>query len=238
MSDELRIVVDGRTIPARRGQTILEAADLAGVYIPHLCHLRGLLPHGSCRICVVSLDGRTVSSCTQPVQDGMLVASDTPELNEHRRLLLELLFAEGNHFCMSCERSGNCELQALGYRFGIGASRFPLRCAPHRIDASHPDVLLDRNRCVRCARCVRTSAAVDGRHALELVGRGIAREIEPGHGARLADTALVAADRAPDACPVGALLRKGEGFAVPIGRRRFDHRPIGSEIEERSEVHP
>lgn len=236
MTDPMTIVVDGREIPARAGQTILEAAEDAGIWIPRLCHLRGLAPFGSCRICVVKVDGRPVSSCTQPVSSGMVVENDTAELAEHRRVLLELLFAEGNHFCMSCERSGNCELQALGYRYGVAAPRFELQCTPRQVDASHPDVMLDRNRCVLCARCVRTSATVDGKGAFELVGRGARRRIEAAHGARLADTGLDARDTAPDACPVGALLRKRVGFAVPIGRRLYDHEPIGSDVERTAEV--
>ena len=129
MSD-FTIYIDGVEIAARPGQTVIEAADEAGVYIPRLCHLPGLPPHGSCRMCTVIANGRPASACYQPVVPGMVVENDTDELLEHRKALIEMLFVEGNHFCMFCEKSGNCELQALAYRFGVTAPRFPYHWFP------------------------------------------------------------------------------------------------------------
>ena len=233
MSDKISFSIDGVRLKAHPGQTIMEAADDAGIYIPRLCHLPGLSPHGSCRVCTVMVNGRPASACTQPVADGMMVESDTPVLLEHRKVLIEMLFVEGNHYCMFCERSGNCELQALAYRFGIAAPRFPYLFPERDLDASHPRVFYDRNRCITCARCVRASQELDGKHVFGFVGRGPQKRLAFNSEGPLADTELEVTDKALDACPVGALLRKGEGYKVPIGERLYDHEPIGSEIEAR-----
>ncbi len=235
MSDTLKITLDGREVEARPGQTIIEAADAAGVYIPRLCHKPGLEPFGGCRVCTVKANGRAVSACTFPVSPEMVVENDTAELQEHRRVLLEMLFVEGNHFCMSCEKSGNCELQALGYRFGIAAPRFEQQFPRRELDASHPDILIDHHRCVLCGRCVRTSRDLDRKAVFGFVGRGPKKRIAVSSGARLRDTSADVTDQALDACPVGALLRKRVGFAVPVGRRLYDHDPIGSPAAAKEE---
>jgi len=234
MSESLQFTLDGRELPAAPGQTIIDAADAAGVYIPRLCHKPGLEPFGGCRVCTVKANGRSVSACTYPVSPGLVVESDTEELNAHRKLLLEMLFVEGNHFCMSCEKSGNCELQGLGYRFGIAAPRFELQFPKRELDASHPDILIDRDRCILCARCVRTSRDLDRKEVFGFVGRGTHKRIAVSSGARLRDTDADVTDQAIDACPVGALLRKRVGFAVPVGRRLYDKAPIGTREEERA----
>ena len=235
MSDTLKITLDGREVEARPGQTIIEAADAAGVYIPRLCHKPGLEPFGGCRVSTVKANGRAVSACTFPVSPEMVVENDTAELQEHRRVLLEMLFVEGNHFCMSCEKSGNCELQALGYRFGIAAPRFEQQFPRRELDASHPDILIDHHRCVLCGRCVRTSRDLDRKAVFGFVGRGPKKRIAVSSGARLRDTSADVTDQALDACPVGALLRKRVGFAVPVGRRLYDHDPIGSPAAAKEE---
>ncbi len=106
--NSVEFTLDGKEITATPGQTILEAAEAAGVWIPRLCYLKGLQPHGSCRVCTVLINGRPQAACTQPVSAGMVVESDTAKVNALRRNLIEMLFVEGNHFCMFCEKSGNC----------------------------------------------------------------------------------------------------------------------------------
>jgi [NiFe] hydrogenase diaphorase moiety small subunit len=163
----------------------------------------------------------------------MVVENDTEELNQHRRNLIEMLFVEGNHFCMFCEKSGNCELQALGYRLGILAPRFDFQFPAREVDASHPDVLIDHNRCILCARCVRASRDVDNKHVFDFVGRGKDKHIAVNAGAQLSSTDIDVADEALDVCPVGALLRKRVGYEVPVGERLYDKKPIGSDIESK-----
>jgi len=234
MSKPMELEIDGRAIPARPGQTVLEAADDAGIYIPRLCWMKGLSPAGSCRVCTVRINGRPQTACTYPVAAGMIVENDTDELRELRRNLIDMLFIEGNHFCMFCERSGACELQALAYRFGITAPKYPFLFPKRDVDASHPDLWVDRNRCILCGRCVRASKELDGKHVFDFSGRGRRKSLLFDSPNGLGGTDAVATDRAARACPTGSLLVKRVGFAVPVGERPFDQRPIGSDVESRS----
>ena len=235
MSNTIHFTIDGVEVTGKPGQTILKAADEAGVYIPRLCNKDGLEPFGSCRVCTVLANGRPQSACTQPIAEGMVVENNTAEMLKLRSDLIEMLFVEGNHFCMFCEKSGNCELQAMAYRFGITAPKYPYMFPADRdVDASHPDVMIDRNRCILCARCMRASRDLDGKHVFDFVGRGPHKRVAVNAEARLADTEMDVADKAVDICPVGAILKKRVGFAVPVGERKYDHDPIGSEIEARA----
>ena len=108
-------LLDGRPVPFEDGQSVLAAARKAGHYIPHLCWHEHFPPHGSCKLCVVKIGARHVSACATPAREGLEAESEIPEILDTRRELLAMLFAEGNHFCPSCEKSGNCQLQALAY---------------------------------------------------------------------------------------------------------------------------
>ncbi len=224
--------IDGVEVQGTAGQTIMQAADAAGIYIPRLCAFDGLLPYGSCRVCTVKVNGRFQSACTQPIAADIIVENDTEELLEFRRNLVDMLFVEGNHFCMFCEKSGDCELQALAYRLGITAPKYPYMFPDDRnVDASHPAVFIDHNRCILCARCVRASRDLDGKNVFQFVGRGPEKRISINARARLVDTDLDATDKAIDVCPVGAILRKHVGYSTPVGKRKYDHAPIGADIE-------
>jgi NADH dehydrogenase/NADH:ubiquinone oxidoreductase subunit G len=229
--NEIHFTIDGKACTARPGQTIAAAAKANGVYIPTLCNLEGLKPVGSCRICTVRSNGRYMAACTQIVLDGMVLENAVPDLEDMRRAIIEMLFVSGNHLCPACEKSGNCELQALAYRYQVLVPRFPYLWPVRAVDAQAPLIMLDRNRCVRCLRCVRGIQTKDGKKVFAGGRRGFEATIE-------IDQALAAAlpeedaQRAMDSCPVGAILFKGKGFAKPIGTRRFDHAPIGSDVEK------
>lgn len=235
MNDAFKITIDGKEIEARQGQTIMEAADAAGIYIPRLCSHPDLKPIGSCRVCTVVVDGRPQAACVKPVMDGMVIENDTPAVLQHRRNIIDMMFVEGNHFCMFCEKSGNCELQALAYRFGITAPQYPFQFPEKEVDGSHPDILLDHNRCIMCARCVRASQELDGKNVFQSIGRGFHRKIGVNGEKELGDTDMAVSDRATEICPVGCIIKKRVGYEVPIGQRIYDKAPIGSDIEE---VHP
>ena len=229
MSATALFALDGEDIPFREGQTIIQAALAAGRWIPHLCYHPDFPPHGSCRLCVVRVDGRFASACTVRAQSGASVESNTAELNDKRRTLLQLLFVEGNHFCPSCEKSGNCELQATAYALGMLSPHFDHFFPDRPVDASHPEILLDFNRCILCERCVCASRDVDGKDVFAIAGRGIGSHIVVNsESGRLADTAIALADRAVAVCPVGVILPKRSGFAVPIGARLYDNEPIST----------
>jgi [NiFe] hydrogenase diaphorase moiety small subunit len=122
-------------------------------------------------------------------------------------------------------------LQALAYRFGIMTPRYPYQFPEREVDASHPDIMIDRNRCILCARCVRASRDLDGKHVFQFVGRGKHKKIWVNAEARLADTDVDLTDKAAEICPVGAILKKRTGYRTPIGQRAYDKKPIGSNIE-------
>lgn len=231
MSNTVTFLIDGEVVEAPAGLTILEAAERAGHYIPRLCHHPELVPHGGCRVCTVLVNGRPQAACTQPVAPGILVENSSEEVRRLRTDLIEMLFVEGNHYCMFCEKSGNCELQALAYRFGITAPKYPYQFPRREVDATHPDILIDHNRCILCGRCVRASRDLDGKQVFQFVGRGRHRRVAVSAEAGLGATDAEATDRAVDVCPVGAILRKRVGYQVPVGRRRYDHEPIGSAVE-------
>ncbi len=219
--------LDGKRIPFAEGQTIMDAAMAAGEYIPHLCHNPEFAPHGSCRVCTVKLNGRRVAACTAPALDGAEVENDTDELRDERRTLLQLLFIEGNHICPACDKSGNCQLQALAYYCGMTAPEFTHRYPLRPLDASHPDFVIDFNRCILCELCVRASRDADGKSVFAIHGRGIQAHLAiDSPSGKLGDSKLHKEDRAASVCPVGAILPKHTGYAVPIGERLYDRKPI------------
>jgi len=235
MDTTIRFKIDGVEIKAKVGQTIMKATDKAGIYIPRLCDEEGLEPQGSCRICVVKMNGKIVASCTQPAADGLEIENNTLEIRNYRRDLVRMLFHEGNHLCPVCEASGRCELQAMGYRLGIlQPTKYPYLQPDRPVDASHPDILLDTNRCIRCGRCIRASKSLDGKSLFGYIGRGIKKQVGV-NGKNLADTNAQLGDAAMaiETCPVGCIIQKRRGYFAPIGSREFDKKQIGSEIEER-----
>lgn len=225
--------LDGQAIPFAAGQSVMQAALSAGVFIPHLCYHPEFRPHGSCKLCTVKVNGRPATSCTTPAAAGMEVESNTQEILDKRRTLLQMLLVEGNHFCPSCEKSGNCKLQALGYELGVMTPHFTHFYPIRPVDASHPDVLLDFNRCILCELCIRASAEVDRKNVFALSGRGIGKHlIVNAESGKLGDTDFALTDKAAQVCPVGVILAKRKGFAVPIGQRRFDAEPISAHVAE------
>jgi [NiFe] hydrogenase diaphorase moiety small subunit len=232
MSDiQNKFSIDGEPVAFEPGQSILQAALAAGVFIPHLCAHPEFTPHGSCKLCTVTVNNRSGSACTIAAMPGMDVQSDTPELNSRRRVLLQMLFIEGHHFCPGCEKSGNCQLQALAYEMEMLTPHFAHFFPDRPVDASHPDVLLDLNRCVMCELCVRASRDMDGKNVFTLAGRGVESKIVVNSPTgKLGDSTLAATDRAATICPVGAILPKRVGYAIPIGERLYDKEPISAQV--------
>jgi [NiFe] hydrogenase diaphorase moiety small subunit len=144
--------------------------------------------------------------------------------------MIELLFAEGNHFCPSCELSGNCQLQALAYDFGIDHMRFPLQYPSRDKDGSHPDIFLDRDRCINCALCCRASEELDGKQVFSLAGRGKDSYLQVhAKDGKLGNSSLIASDHAANICPVGAIFAKQNNYGQRPGERLYDNQAI-SEI--------
>jgi len=230
MSETVKFTIDGKECQGKKGQLLVDAATDNGIFIPVLCHMRDLIPAGSCRICTVKVNGRNMASCTTPIDDGMVVENDTAELLDIRKAIVEMLFVEGNHFCPACEKSGNCDLQALGYKYQMMVPRFPYAFERREMDATTPKIFLEKNRCIFCKRCVRVIKDNEGRNIFAFKGRGDTLEINIDRklAANMSDEL---AQKAMDICPVGAILHKEIGFIDPIGQRKYDNVAIGSNIE-------
>jgi [NiFe] hydrogenase diaphorase moiety small subunit len=228
---QIKITIDGKEIDAKEGQTVVEAARENGMYIPTLCDFKSLKPAGTCRVCTVKVNGRMMTGCSTPVSNGMKVENESPELIELRKGLIEMLFVEGNHMCPSCEKSGNCELQAMAYRYRMQVPRFQFNFPHRKIEASLPHLIIEHNRCIQCLRCVRGVKAKDGHDIFGFIRRG--RNIRLTVDTTDPDsTSEQTAKAAMDICPVGALIKKGLHYTIPIGERKYDHEPIGSETEK------
>ena len=232
MSRIVKFTIDGRECLAEVGIYILAAARENGIYIPTLCNLDDIKPRGACRVCNVKVNGRWMTACTTPVTEGMEIENDTPEIQEFRKTIVEMLFVEGNHLCPSCEKSGDCDLQALGYRFQMTVPRFPYQFPDRDVDGSNPKLIKDHNRCILCKRCIRAIKDKKGKNIFAFRRRSHTVEIivDPKLSKDITDEL---AQQAMDICPVGALLFKEKGFDTPIGERKYDKAPIGSEIENK-----
>lgn len=232
MSDKIKFKIDGVLCEATKGQYIVDAAKDNGIYIPTLCNIPGIKPRGSCRICTVIVNGRPMTACTTPVVDGMEIENEIPEIKEIRKAIIEVLFVEGNHFCPSCEKSGNCMLQALAYRFQVMAPRFPYAFPVKEVDASHPKIIKDQNRCILCKRCIKAIKDDEGRSIFAFYKRGnkLRVHVDPDLANELTDEK---AREAMEICPVGSILVREKGYDVPIGKRTYDSTPIGSDIENK-----
>ena len=225
MSDNT-FTLDSTTIEFVAGDTIMDAALRSGAYIPHLCHNPEFEPHGSCRVCLVEVNGRRVSACTQPATAGMQVDSASEGIIDARRSLLQMLFVEGNHVCPGCEKSGACQLQAVAYYTNMLSPHFTRFFPRREMDASHPDFAIDYNRCILCELCVRASRDVDGKNVFAISGRGIGSHlVVNSHSGKLGDSTFTAGDKAAHVCPVGAILPKHRGYDQPIGERQYDRQP-------------
>lgn len=231
--------LDGVEVPFVAGDTVITAATRAGHYIPHLCWLPDFAPHGSCRVCTVRVNGRPGAACTVRAAPDLDVRSDTEELTAQRRTLLQMLFVEGDHFCPSCEKSGNCLLQATAYEMGMTDPHYEEFYPDRPIDASHADILLDFNRCILCELCVRASHDVDHKQVFAIGGRGsTTRLLVNSPSGKLVDTTMTLDDRAASICPVGVILPKRRGFAVPIGERRFDEKRVSELLDNAAQPRP
>ena len=227
MSSEKTFKLDGKSIPFQDGDTVMDAALRAGEYIPHLCHNPEFTPHGSCRVCVVDVNGRHLSACTLPAAEGLEVDNSSELIMDQRRNILQMLFVEGNHVCPGCEKSGACQLQAVAYYTRMLSPHYTHFFPKRTLDASHPDIAIDFNRCILCELCVRASRDVDKKNVFSITGRGLDSHLVINSASgKLGDSELSASDKAVTVCPVGAILPKHVGYEQPIGNRLYDNKPI------------
>ena len=173
----VKITINEKQIEVPEGTTVLRAAEMAGIYIPRLCDHKELTPYGGCRLCIVEVEGARVpmASCTLPVNNGMVVRTETDAINKSREFILSMLFSERNHFCPFCQVSGgDCELQNAAYHEKM--THWPIQpgWSNFTVDTSHPYFILDNNRCILCRRCVRACGELAGNFTLSVAERGAA----------------------------------------------------------------
>ncbi len=209
------LTIDGRQLEVPEGTTVLEAAKIAGIEIPTLCHHPRLTPYGGCRLCVVEVERmRTLQpSCTLPASNGMVVYTNTPKVREARKFILTLLFSERNHYCMYCQMSGgDCELQNAAYGEDMTHWPLPPNWNPYPVDASHRYFVLDHNRCILCRRCVRACGELVGNFTLGVQERGADTMIMADLDVPLGESTCISCGTCVQVCPTGALIDRMSAY--------------------------
>ncbi len=204
----MQLTIDGRVIEASPGQTVLDAARAAGIYIPALCYHPKTGKAGRCRACVVEVEGQRglKESCALPVRDGMVVHTDTPKVDQTRRMVVELLLSEGHHNCISCQANGQCELQEMAYHLGIERPAYLIESEPTPVDASSEGVVRDTDKCIHCGRCVLACQNVVVNEVLAFAYRGSHAEVVCDDDLPMGDSSCVQCGECVQVCPVGALV--------------------------------
>jgi len=215
MDKKFLITIDGKEVEASPEQTILEVARENGIYIPTLCYYKGTTNVGACRVCVVEVENARslVASCAMPVSPGMVIKTDTDKVKESRKLVVELLWASGDHNCLTCEKNGNCELQDLVYQMEIEEPRFKIEPPGYEIEQTNSMIQRDLNKCILCGRCVRVCNEIQVNEVLDFSMRGSHSKVGPAFDADYIDSECVFCGECVDACPVGAITFKQARFA-------------------------
>ena len=205
----VKITINEKQIEVPEGTTVLRAAEMADIYIPRLCDHKELTPYGGCRLCIVEVEGARVpmASCTLPVNNGMVVRTETDAIKKSREFILSMLFSERNHFCPFCQVSGgDCELQNAAYHEEM--THWPIQpgWSNFTVDTTHPYFILDNNRCILCRRCVRACGEMVGNFTLSVAERGAASLIVADTDVPLGDSTCIKCGTCVQVCPTGALI--------------------------------
>jgi formate dehydrogenase alpha subunit len=210
--DKITLKIDNQEITTSKGKYLLDVALEHDIYIPHLCHHPDLEPVGLCRLCMVEIEGKGMkTSCKMPAEDGMVVRTETPEVNDVRKISLELLIVNHNRDCLTCVKDTQCKLQDAANYIGISNERLRRYRKPSRSlkpDDSNPFFMLDYNRCVLCGICVRTCDEVQGARAIDFARRGYETKISAFANKPIVESNCESCGECVVRCPVGALIPK------------------------------
>lgn len=235
MDNKVTITIDGKSIQAEAGKNLMEVAKENNIFIPSLCYHKHIEPPlGTCRVCTCRINGKFAPACTEKITEGLQVEVNTPELINQRKALVEMMFAEGNHVCPACEKSGNCDLQHMGYELGISASRFPHLFKDRLIDYNGARLVMEHNRCIKCLRCVVEVKTKDGKKVFNYQNRGneTVVGVDYEQEGRLTEEEAI---EAMNICPTGAIIVRGKSLSVPFGDRKFDNSSVQQHYNERKE---
>ncbi|HEY3377602.1 MAG TPA: NADH-dependent [FeFe] hydrogenase, group A6 [Armatimonadota bacterium] len=207
MADTITLTINGKQVTATAGQTLLQVCRAQGIDIPTLCYMEDLFPSGACRMCVVEVEGvrGLVPSCAFPAADGQVVSTHSPRARRARKTIVELLLANHPQECLTCVRSGKCELQTLAQDLGVRECRYEGLRREYPIDASSVSLVRDPEKCILCGRCVRVCEEVQGVAAIDFTNRGFQTVIAPAFNTNLGTTACVNCGQCILVCPTGAL---------------------------------
>lgn len=214
MSDAtVTLEINGVEISVPEGTTILKAARNKGIFIPTLCNLEGLTSYGGCRLCLVEIAGspKLFAACATPVNQGMEVSTNSERLKEYRKMAVQMLLAERTHVCSVCVADDYCELQELANQLGVDHVMVERNWTAMEIDSSHDFLVIDRNRCILCTRCIRVCDEIEGVHTLDLKQRGKDTQVIMDLDEQWADScSCTSCRKCAKVCPVGAIYTQGE----------------------------
>lgn len=207
MANLVNITIDGKKLQVPEGTNLIEAAELGGVHIPNLCYMKGMRGIGACRLCMVEIEGQKgpVIACNTKVKDGMVVKTSTPEIEEIRRFVIDLIVSMHPLDCMTCTKAGVCRLQDYAYGFEIKESSFTRKRFGFSPDEANPFIKRDPDYCILCGRCVRICKA-QGTNVLDFMGRGVGAKVTTAADRPLQESGCTFCGSCIDVCPVNAIL--------------------------------